>query len=115
GFADAYEELNPDLILLLGDRSEILAAATAATIKGIPIAHLHGGETTEGAYDEAIRHAITKMSYLHFTSTEVYRKRVIQLGESPDRVFNVGAIGIDSIKNLKLLSKEDFEKSIDFK
>lgn len=115
GFADAYEELNPDLILLLGDRSEILAAATAATIKGIPIAHLHGGETTEGAYDEAIRHAITKMSYLHFTSTEVYRKRVIQLGESPNRVFNVGAIAIDSIKNLKLLNKTEFEESINFK
>ncbi|WP_438426157.1 UDP-N-acetylglucosamine 2-epimerase [Aquimarina macrocephali] len=115
GFADTYEKLSPDLIIVLGDRSEILAAATAAMIKGIPIAHLHGGETTEGAYDEGIRHAITKMSYLHFTSAEVYRKRVIQLGESPDRVFNVGAIGIDSIKSLKLLNVTEFEESIDYK
>lgn len=115
GFADVFNELNPSLIVLLGDRSEILAASTAAMIKGIPVAHIHGGETTEGAYDEGIRHAITKMSYLHFTSTEVYRRRVIQLGEAPERVFNVGAIGIDSIKKLKLLTKEDFEKSIDFK
>ena len=112
GFAEAYEKLNPDLIVVLGDRSEILAAATSAMIKGIPIAHLHGGETTEGAYDEGIRHAITKMSYLHFTSSELYRRRVIQLGEAPDRVFNVGAIGIDSIKSLNLLNKSGFEKSI---
>lgn len=115
GFADVYKRLNPDLIVLLGDRSEIFAAATAGMIKAIPIAHIHGGETTEGAYDESIRHAITKMSYLHFTSSDIYRKRVIQLGESPDRVFNVGAIVIDSIKNLKLLSLTDFEESIDFK
>lgn len=115
GFSEAFDELNPDLVIILGDRSEILAAATAAMIKGLPIAHLHGGETTEGAYDESIRHAITKMSFLHFTSTEIYRKRVIQLGESPKRVFNVGAIGIDSIKNLKLLNKVEFEKSINFK
>lgn len=115
GFADVYKDLKPDIVLVLGDRSEILAAVTAAMIKGVPVAHLHGGETTEGAYDEGIRHAITKMSYLHFTSTEVYRKRVIQLGESPNRVFNVGAIGIDSIKKLELLNKADFEKSIDFK
>ena len=115
GLADAFEDLNPDLVVILGDRSEILAAATAAMIKGLPIAHIHGGETTEGAYDEGIRHAITKMSYLHFTSAEPYRKRVIQLGETPNRVFNVGAIGIDSIKNLKLLSKIEFEKSISFK
>ncbi len=114
GFGETYKRLAPDLVVVLGDRSEILAAATAAMIKGIPIAHLHGGETTEGAYDEGIRHAITKMSYLHFTSAEVYRKRVIQLGESPDRVFNVGAIGIDSIKNLKLLTKKEFESSISF-
>jgi len=115
GFADAFKNLNPDMVVVLGDRSEILAVATAAMIKGVPIAHLHGGETTEGAYDESIRHAITKMSYLHFTSSEVYRKRVIQLGESPNRVFNVGAIGVDSIKSLELLSKKDFEKSIEFK
>ena len=115
GFAKVLEELNPDLMMVLGDRSEIFAAATAATIKGIPIAHIHGGETTEGAYDEAFRHAITKMSHWHFTSTEVYRKRVIQLGENPERVFNVGAIGVDSIANLKLMTKVEFESSIDFK
>jgi GDP/UDP-N,N'-diacetylbacillosamine 2-epimerase (hydrolysing) len=115
GFSEAFDELDPDLVIVLGDRSEILAAVTAAMIKGIPIAHLHGGESTEGAYDESIRHAITKMSFLHFTSTELYRKRVIQLGESPDRVFNVGAIGIDSIKKIKLLSLVEFEKSICFK
>lgn len=115
GFAEAYKNLMPDIVLVLGDRSEILAAATAAMIKGIPLAHIHGGETTEGAYDEAIRHAITKMSYLHFTSAEPYRKRVIQLGESPDRVFNVGAIGIDSIKTVPLLDREELEESIEFK
>lgn len=114
GFADAMEELQPNLTVILGDRSEMLAAATAAMIANIPIAHIHGGETTEGAYDEAIRHAITKMSYWHFASTEIYRNRIIQLGENPDRVFNVGAIGLDSIKNLELLSREDFEKSINF-
>lgn len=114
GFADAMEELQPDLIVILGDRSEMLAAATAAMIANISIAHIHGGETTEGAYDEAIRHAITKMSYWHFASTEIYRNRIIQLGENPDRVFNVGAIGLDSIINLKLLSRDEFEKSINF-
>ena len=115
GFSKVFDELDPDLIIVLGDRSEILAAVTAAMIIGIPIAHLHGGESTEGAYDESIRHAITKMSYLHFTSTELYRKRVIQLGESPKRVFNVGAIGVDSIEKKKLLSLVEFEKSINFK
>tara|TARA_R110002111_G_scaffold260570_2_gene332012 strand:+ start:2414 stop:3214 length:801 start_codon:yes stop_codon:yes gene_type:complete len=115
GFAKILGELNPDLMVVLGDRSEIFAAATAVTIKGIPIAHIHGGETTEGAYDEAFRHAITKMSHWHFTSTETYRKRVIQLGEQPEHVFNVGAIGIDSIANLKLMTKDEFETSIDFK
>lgn len=115
GFADAFQELQPDLIILLGDRTEMLAAATTAMVFGIPIAHIHGGETTEGAYDEGIRHAITKMAQLHFASTEAYRKRIIQLGEQPDKVFNVGAIGLDSIKKLTLLSKEDFEKSINQK
>ncbi|WP_452220329.1 UDP-N-acetylglucosamine 2-epimerase [Lacinutrix salivirga] len=115
GFAEAFSRLTPDLVIVLGDRSEIFAAATAAYIQGLPIAHIHGGETTEGAYDEAFRHSITKMSYLHFTSAEVYRKRVIQLGEHPNRVFTVGAIGIDSIKSLPLLSKQEFEKAIDFK
>ena len=115
GFADAFETLQPDLVVVLGDRTEILGAVIAAGMANIPIAHLHGGETTEGAYDEAIRHSITKFSHLHFTSTEAYRKRVIQLGEHPDTVFNVGAIGLDAIKKLKLLSREEFENSIGLK
>ena len=115
GFADALDELAPDLVVVLGDRTEILGVVIAAGMANIPIAHLYGGETTEGAYDEAIRHSITKFSHLHFTSTEAYRKRVIQLGEQPDRVFNVGAIGLDAIKKLKLLNKEEFENSTGFK
>lgn len=115
GFAEAYAELKPDLIVVLGDRYEILAAATAALIERIPVAHLHGGEITEGAYDDAIRHSITKMSHLHFTSTEEYRRRVIQLGEQPERVFNVGALGVENIKKLPLMNKEEVEKEIDFK
>ena len=115
GFADALEALQPNLVVVLGDRTEILGAVIAAGMANIPIAHLHGGETTEGAYDEAIRHSITKFSHLHFTSTEAYRKRVIQLGEQPDRVFNVGAIGLDAIKKLKLLNKEELENSTGFK
>jgi len=114
GFAEVYEELNPDILVLLGDRFELLSAASAAMIARIPIAHLHGGETTQGAVDEAFRHSITKMSHLHFTSTEEYRKRVIQLGESPDSVFNVGALGIENIRRLPLLSREDLEKEIGF-
>lgn len=114
-FAEAYEELQPGLVVLLGDRYEIFSAASAAMIARIPIAHLHGGETTEGAFDEAIRHSITKMSYWHFSAAEPYRQRVIQLGESPDRVFNVGGLGIENIKRLKLLSKQEFEESIGFK
>lgn len=114
GFADALEDLKPDLILLLGDRYELLSAAAAAMVARIPIAHLHGGETTEGAFDEAIRHSITKMSHLHFVATDEYRRRVIQLGEDPGRVFNVGGLGIDSILRLKLLSREELEKELDF-
>lgn len=114
-FSEAYDELKPDLVILLGDRYEIFAAATAAMVARIPIAHLHGGETTEGAFDEAIRHSITKMSHLHFTATDEYRRRVIQLGEAPDRVFNVGGLGIENIKRLNLMSKEEFENSINFK
>ncbi len=113
-FAEAYEELKPDMLVVLGDRYEIFSAVSAAMIARIPIAHLHGGETTEGAFDESIRHSITKMSHLHFTATDTYRKRVIQLGEHPKRVFNVGGMGIENIKRLKLLSKEEFEKSINF-
>jgi GDP/UDP-N,N'-diacetylbacillosamine 2-epimerase (hydrolysing) len=115
GFTDAFNDLKPDLVLLLGDRYEIFAAATAAMIAKIPIAHCHGGEATEGLIDEPIRHSITKMSQLHFTSTEEYRKRVIQLGEQPNRVFNVGALGIENINRLKLLNKSDFEKFIGIK
>ena len=114
GFADVYEDLKPDMIVVLGDRFEILAAVMAALFYKIPIAHLHGGEITEGAYDDCIRHSITKMSHLHFTSTEIYRKRVIQLGENPERVFNVGAIGIENIKKLKLMSKKELEESLHF-
>jgi GDP/UDP-N,N'-diacetylbacillosamine 2-epimerase (hydrolysing) len=114
-FAEAYDELKPDLVVLLGDRYEIFSATSTAMIARIPIAHLHGGETTEGAFDEAIRHSITKMAYWHFTAAEPYRKRVIQLGESPDRVFNVGGLGVENIKRLKLLSKPEFEESIGFK
>lgn len=98
GLADALERLRPDLLVVLGDRFEALAVAQAALILRVPIAHLHGGEITEGAYDDSIRHAITKMAHLHFTSTETYRQRVIRMGEGPDTVFNVGAIGIDSLK-----------------
>ncbi|HOG41885.1 MAG TPA: UDP-N-acetylglucosamine 2-epimerase [Bacteroidales bacterium] len=115
GFGIAYSELKPDIIIILGDRHEMLAAATAALISRIPIAHLHGGEVTEGAYDDAIRHSITKMSSLHFTSCEEYRKRVIQLGENPERVFNVGSIGVENIKQIPLMGKEELESSLNFK
>jgi len=114
-FAEAYDELQPDILVVLGDRYEIFSAVSSAMIACIPIAHLHGGETTEGAFDESIRHSITKMSHLHFTATDEYRNRVIQLGEHPNRVFNVGGMGIENIKRLELLTKEEFEKSIDFK
>lgn len=113
-FSECFERLKPDMIIVLGDRFEIFSAVTAAYVAKVPVAHLHGGETTEGAFDESFRHSITKMSYLHFTSTEEYRKRVIQLGEHPSRVFNVGAIGIENIKNMKLLSKEELEKKLNF-
>lgn len=115
GFADALHELTPDLVLLLGDRFEIFSAAAAALIARIPVAHLHGGEATEGAFDEAMRHSITKMSHLHFVATEAYRQRVIQLGEQPDRVFLVGGLGIDNIKRLKLLDRVALEASLNFK
>jgi GDP/UDP-N,N'-diacetylbacillosamine 2-epimerase (hydrolysing) len=115
GFADAYSRLSPDLIVVLGDRFEILAAASAALIAGIPVAHLHGGETTEGAFDEAIRHSITKMSHLHFVAAEDYRRRVIQLGEQPERVFLVGGLGIDAIKRITLLNRKALEAALNFK
>lgn len=115
GFADAFSELSPDIVVLLGDRFEIFAAAQAAMNLRIPIAHIHGGELSEGAVDDAIRHALTKLSHLHFTAAEVYRQRVIQLGEQPERVFNVGAPGLDHIARLPLLDRADFEHAIDFK
>ena len=115
GMADALLRLQPDWVVLLGDRFETFAAAFAAHQAKIPVAHLHGGELTEGATDDAMRHAITKMSYLHFTSTETYRKRVIQLGESPNRVLNVGAIGLESVRTIKRLSKKELEKQMDLK
>lgn len=114
-FAEAYEKLKSDIIVVLGDRYEIFGAVGAAMTSKIPIAHIHGGEITKGSWDDAIRHSITKMSHLHFTATEKYKKRVIQLGEQPNKVFNVGGVGIESIKRLKLLSKNDFEESIKFK
>ena len=115
GFCDVFHDLEPDIVVLLGDRYESFVAAAAAQVARIPIAHLHGGETTEGAIDEAFRHSITKMSHLHFTSTEAYKSRVIQLGEHPDRVFNVGAIGVDNIIKTKLLSQTELETAIEFK
>ncbi len=115
GMNKALSELRPDILVLLGDRYEILVAAQAALIHRIPIAHIHGGEVTEGAFDDAIRHSVTKMSSLHFTSCEEHRRRVIQMGEQPDRVFNVGSLGVENIKSIQLMSKEELEASLDFK
>ncbi|MBP3544352.1 MAG: UDP-N-acetylglucosamine 2-epimerase (hydrolyzing) [Lachnospiraceae bacterium] len=107
GFAEYFAANRPDLLIVLGDRYEIMAVCIAAVNEGIPIAHLHGGETTEGAIDECVRHAITKMSYLHFTATEKYRERVIQLGEAPERVFAVGALGVENICRLELMKENE--------
>jgi GDP/UDP-N,N'-diacetylbacillosamine 2-epimerase (hydrolysing) len=115
GFADIFNEQRPDIIVLLGDRFEILAAATAALIARIPIAHIHGGEITMGAYDDSIRHAVTKMSHLHFVATEQYRHRVIQLGESPERVFLTGGLGTDMIAKTNLLDRKAIEIALNFK
>lgn len=114
-FAPALAELKPDILVLLGDRYEIFGVAGVASIMQIPIAHIHGGETTQGAFDEAFRHSITKMSHIHFAATNEYANRIIQLGEEPSRVFNVGGPGIENIKKLNLLNKDEFEKSIKFK
>ncbi len=114
GFADAYSDLQPDIVLVLGDRYEIFAAAASAMVARIPIAHLHGGEATEGLIDEAIRHSITKMAQLHFVAAEPYRQRVMQLGEPHDRVFNVGGLGVDSIIKQELLSRSELESELDF-
>lgn len=114
GFSDVFERLKPDMVVLLGDRYEIFAVASAAMVAGVPIAHLYGGETGSGTIDNMLRHAITKFSRIHFTSTDFYRKRVIQLGENPGCVYNVGSLGVENIYNLKLMSKEELEKDINF-
>ncbi len=114
-YAEALERLKPDLLIGLGDRFELFSLASTALVSRVPIAHIHGGELTCGAYDEAFRHSITKMSHLHFASTEEYKKRIIQLGENPKNVFNVGALSINNIKNLKLLSKDELEEELSFK
>lgn len=114
GFGEYFQSLCPDLVVVLGDRYEILAVASSAVVMGIPVAHLYGGETTEGAKDEFFRHAITKLSTLHFTSCEAHHNRVIQMGESPDRVFNVGAIGLENIISLPILDRESLSDSIGF-
>ena len=115
GFADVLNELNPDLIVVLGDRFEIFSAVATALVARIPVAHLHGGETTEGAFDEAFRHSITKMANLHFVAADEYKQRVIQLGEQPECVFLVGGLGIDNIKRLKLLERNALEADLGFK
>ena len=114
GFSDALARLAPEVLVILGDRFEALAAAQTAMILRIPVIHLHGGEITEGAYDDAIRHAITKLSYLHGTSTEAYRQRVIQLGEAPERVKNIGAIGLEHLKRAQLMDVPALSRSLDF-
>jgi UDP-hydrolysing UDP-N-acetyl-D-glucosamine 2-epimerase len=112
GFADAFKALNPDIVVLLGDRFEIFAAAQAALVAHIPIAHISGGEITENALDDAIRHSISKMSYFHFVSAEAYRKRLIQLGEDPSRVVNCGDPGLENIRRLKMLSRKELSKKL---
>lgn len=114
GFADAFQELKPDMVMVLGDRYELLAASSAALVCRIPIGHIHGGETTEGAFDEAIRHSITKMSHIHFVAADEYRRRVIQLGESPSTVHLVGGLGLDSIAKLPLLDRSALESALEF-
>ncbi|MBE8400930.1 UDP-N-acetylglucosamine 2-epimerase [Leptospira borgpetersenii] len=115
GFAQVWEDLEPNLIVVLGDRFEIFSAVSTAMIAKVPIVHIHGGETTEGAFDESIRHSITKMSHIHFTAAEEYKKRVIQLGENPERVYNVGGLGVDSIRSLDLMDRSELESSLGFK
>lgn len=115
GLGEALQQLKPDLMLVLGDRFEIFSAAAAALVARIPVAHLHGGEASEGAFDDAMRHAITKMAHLHFVAAEEYRKRVIQLGEQPERVFLVGGLGVDNIKKLNLLDRPALEASLGFR
>jgi len=115
GFATSFKTLDPDLIVVLGDRFEILGAATAALIANVPVAHIHGGELSMGAIDDSIRHAVSKISYYHFTATDIYRKRVIQLGEQANRVLNVGGLGQDNINKLDLLGKKSLEENLNIK
>lgn len=114
GFADYFERYRPNMVVILGDRYESLAVAAAAMIAKIPLSHIHGGEITQGAYDDAIRHSITKMSHLHFASTEEYRRRIIQMGEQPERVYNVGALGVENIKKISLWTKDELENNLKF-
>ena len=114
GYGEALQRLSPDLLVILGDRYESFCLAAAAQVLRIPIAHIHGGETTEGAVDEAFRHSITKMAQIHFTSCEVYRNRVMQLGEAPESVFNVGALGIENIRKIQCLTRAELEASLQF-
>ena len=115
GFSKVLEQIKPDIMVLLGDRYEMLSAGVAGMLSSVPLAHIHGGESTQGAIDEEIRHALTKMSHIHFCATSLYKRRIIQLGENPARVYNVGGLGVENIKRLELLSKKDFENSIGFK
>lgn len=111
-FGEMFQRQQPDFLVVLGDRYELIPICSSAVIYGIPIAHISGGEITEGAIDDMIRHAVTKMSYLHFVACETYRKRVIQLGESPDRVFNYGDVGVENIKKMKFMSKGEIEEQL---
>jgi len=113
--SESYERLKPDMLIILGDRYETFSAMAAASVAKIPVVHLHGGELTEGAFDDAFRHSMTKMAYLHFAATEEYRQRVIQLGEQPDRVFNLGALGVENVLNMNLSTKEELEKEFNIK
>ena len=113
-FADAFKDLRPDLVVIFADRFEMLAASIAAYVAKVPIAHLHGGETSQGVIDEAFRHAITKMSHIHFPATEVYRNRIIQLGENPKHVFNFGSMGLEGLHHLRLLTRSQLEERLRF-
>lgn len=115
GFGKVLEQIKPDIMVLLGDRYEMLSAGIAGMLRAVPLAHIHGGESTQGAIDEGIRHALTKMSHIHFCATSLYKRRIIQLGENPARVYNVGGLGVENIKRLELLGKKDFENSLGFK
>ena len=113
GFSDTFKRLSPDLLVVLGDRFEIFSAVTAANILGIPVAHLHGGELTRGAFDDALRHSITKMANLHFVANEQYQQRVVQLGEHPETVFNFGGLGIDATRHVALIKRKDLEEKLE--